>query len=174
MFDTCQRHEIDKNRHEIDKKRHVTDIPSTKNNKNHEILRRHDVDTNFCVDIMSTSIFVVFVVFCRWYVDLMSILVEYMLSLCRRHQTTCIDFISTQIFVSTWCRQKSRQKSTKSRPKSTKIGRHHVDKRHQTDIRTTQGARETCVVFKVTLYRLSWIKTQCPTHPVTLILSRNW
>ena len=61
MFDTCQRHEIDKNRHVLDQNGHQINIPSTKNNKNHEILRRHVVDTDFCVDIMSTSIFVVFV-----------------------------------------------------------------------------------------------------------------
>ena len=107
---------------------------------------------------MSTSNFMVFVVFCRWYVDLMSILVEYMLSLCRRHQTTCIDFISTQIFVSTWCRQKSRQKVDKNQQKSTKIDKKStkinqnrpklVDTMSTNDIRTTQGARETCVFFK--------------------------
>ena len=133
MFDTCQRHEIDKNRHVLDQNGHQINIPSTKNNKNHEILRRHVVDTDFCVDIMSTSIFVVFVVFCRWYVDLMSILVEYMLSLCRRHQTTCIDFISTQIFVSTWCRQKSRQKVNKNRQK--------VDQNWSTSCRQTTSER---------------------------------
>ena len=47
----------------------------------------------------------------------------------------CVDMMSTK-------------KSTKIDKKSTKIGRHHVNKQHQNDIRTTQGARETCVFFK--------------------------
>ena len=48
----------------------------------------------------------------------------------------CVDMMSTK--KSTKCRQKSR----KSLPKSTKIGRHHVDKRHQND---TRGAGNMCL-----------------------------
>ena len=54
--------------------------------KKHEILRRHNVDTDFCVDIMSTSIFVVFVVF---FVDGMLIWCPFWSSTCRFLSISC-------------------------------------------------------------------------------------
>ena len=59
---------------------HVEFMSTTSN----DMYRLH-IDTNFCVDMMSTSKFMIFVVFCQLYVDLMSILVDPMSSTCVEH-----------------------------------------------------------------------------------------
>ena len=74
----------------------------------------------------------------------------------------CVDMMSTK--KSTKIDQ-NQPKSTISLQKSTKIGRHHVDKQHQTDIRTTQGARTTRVCFMSIL--VYFMSTKC-RHEVDL------
>ena len=73
----------------------MSNINSTKNDKNHEFWCRHHVDSKICVDIMSTWNFMFFVVFCRLYVDPMSILVKLMSILVDDIWSTKIDIRST-------------------------------------------------------------------------------
>ena len=142
---TCTRPKWTSDQHTIDKKRQKSWILMSTSYR-HKNLCRYHVDTKFHG-------------FCRFlsfFVDGMLIWCPFWSSICwvyvddiRRHESTsyrhrflCRHDVDKKV-------DKNRPKSTKSRQKSTKICRHHVDKRHQTDTRTTQGARTTCVFFKL-------------------------
>ena len=115
-----------------------------KTTKKNEISCRHDIDTDFWVDMMSTWKFMIFVVFCRLYVDLMSILVKLMLILVDDIRSTKTTSCRHRI----WCRQKSRHHVDQNRPKvdqnwSTSC-RQTTPDRHQND---TRGEDDTCLFY---------------------------